>query len=70
MGLENRICDRCNTETNSMIGSMFNLEMICDDCKKKEVKHDMYDFARKVEADQVKGGNYNYEGIGKPIDLQ
>jgi len=29
----------------------------------------MYDFARKVEADQVKGGNYNYEGIGKPIDL-
>jgi hypothetical protein len=69
MGLENRICDRCNVETNSMIGSMFNLEMICGDCKNKEMKHDMYDFARKVEADQVKLGNLNYEGIGRPADL-
>ena len=26
--------------------------------------------ARKVESDQVRGGNYNYEGIGLPDDLK
>jgi hypothetical protein len=63
-------CDRCDKETNSMIGSMFNLQMICSDCKTKESKHEMYDIAVSVESDQVKGGNYNYEGIGLPEDLK
>jgi len=63
-------CDRCNEETNSTIGSMFNLQMVCDKCKDKEVKHENYDLARKVESDQVRSGNYNYEGIGLPEDLK
>tara|TARA_R110001606_G_scaffold88991_1_gene200195 strand:- start:458 stop:607 length:150 start_codon:yes stop_codon:yes gene_type:complete len=49
---------------------MFNTEMICLKCKEKEIKHEMYDVARKVESDQVRSGNYNYEGIGLPDDLK
>ena len=63
-------CQRCNSDDKITTGSMFNTQMICLKCKEKEVKHDMYDFARKVEADQVRGGNYNYEGIGLPDDLK
>jgi len=44
--------------------------MICLKCKEVEIKHELYETARKVESDQVKGGNYNYEGIGLPEDLK
>ena len=46
------------------------LVRISSDCKTKESKHEMYDTAVSVESDQVKGGNYNYEGIGLPEDLK
>jgi hypothetical protein len=63
-------CQRCNSDNKITTGSMFNTQMICLKCKEQEIKHDMYEFARKVESDQVKGGNYNYEGIGLPNDLK
>jgi len=63
-------CQRCNNDDRITTGSMFNTEMICLKCKEKEIKHEMYDVARKVESDQVRSGNYNYEGIGLPDDLK
>ena len=49
--------------------SMFNTQEICMDCRKKERSHPGYEKARQVEADQVRQGNYNFQGIGKPKDL-
>lgn len=63
------ICDRCYTETNVHTMSMFNTQEICMDCRKKERAHPGYEKARQVEADQVRQGNYNFQGIGKPKDL-
>lgn len=63
-------CERCNTKTNVTIGSYFNTQMICVECMEKEIKHEKYDEARRVESEQVKNGNYNYPGIGLPNDLQ
>jgi hypothetical protein len=62
-------CNRCYTETNTHTMSMFNIEDICMDCKKKEREHPHYEKARQTEADQVRQGNYNFQGIGKPKDL-
>jgi len=39
------------------------------DCAIKEKAHSEYENARKREAEEVRKGNYNYEGIGKPVDL-
>ncbi len=63
------ICNRCYTETNVHTMSMFNTQEICMDCRKKERSHPGYEKARQVEADQVRQGNYNFQGIGKPKDL-
>ena len=49
--------------------SMFNTEMICSECKEKESKHKDYERAREIEYQEVKRGNYNFKGIGKPHDL-
>ncbi len=38
-------------------------------CKVKEVRHPEYEKAREAEWIEVKNGNYNYQGIGCPIDL-
>jgi len=62
-------CNRCYTKTDTHTMSMFNIEDICMDCKKKEREHPDYEKARQVEADQVRQGNYNFQGIGKPKDL-
>ena len=48
---------------------MFNTEVICMDCKAKEEKHPDYEAAREAEAAQVRAGNYNFAGVGKPADL-
>jgi hypothetical protein len=48
---------------------MFDESMICMECKKKEEAHPSYEEARKKEAEEVRKGNYNYRGIGKPKDL-
>jgi len=39
------------------------------DCVKKEKVHPEYENARKREMEEVRKGNYNYEGVGKPVDL-
>ena len=70
MGLENSTCDRCKKEASTLKGSYFNLDMICLKCDSKERTHSMFEMAKKIENEQVKQGNYNFEGIGLPNDLR
>lgn len=63
------ICDRCRQESIAHTMSMFNTEMICMKCKKKEQAHPLYEQARDAEAAAVANGNLNYRGVGKPADL-
>lgn len=62
-------CDRCGTKTNIWIMSMFNRDELCGSCKEKEREHPMYQEACDEECRQIKAGNFNYDGIGKPEDL-
>jgi hypothetical protein len=39
------------------------------DCLKKEQNHPKYKEASDAEMNAVRGGNYNFAGIGKPSDL-
>lgn len=62
-------CDRCFKSNSSTIMSMFNTDIICNDCKDKETKHPKYAEARDIEAAMVRNGNFGFRGIGKPSDL-
>ena len=61
-------CKRCQKETNCFTMSMFNTQEICMDCKEAEKKHPEYKRARDAELQAVKGGDYNFKGIGYPDD--
>lgn len=62
-------CARCGKNTSVHIMSVFNTDLICLECQAKERLHPKYDEARTAENNEVRKGNYNYEGIGKPSDL-
>ena len=49
---------------------MFNTEMICPKCKSVESKHPKYEEARDAEVQEIRKGNFNFEGIGLPKDLK
>ena len=52
--------------------SRFNTDMICcgtDGCIEKERNHPQYMEAATAELDALKGGDFNFPGIGKPADL-
>ena len=61
-------CDRCGKEGGRSM-SYFNRDMICLECILKERNHPKYEEARKAEEEQVRQGNHNFPGIGKPPDL-
>jgi len=63
------ICHRCRKKTNIHTMSMFNEDEICMACKDAEKKHPDYEQAREAERQQVLKGHYNYQGIGKPVEL-
>lgn len=63
-------CERCNTLTQSSIMSKFNTQMICMACKTIEKAHPAYKKASDVEIKEVRSGNYNFEGIGLPVELR
>jgi len=63
------ICDRCKNQTYVLTMSYFNTDMICEECRTKERAHPLFEHAREEENKAVRGGNYNYPGIGKPKDL-
>lgn len=64
-------CKWCGASGKDVITTMsiFCTDMICMDCKDREVKHPLYPIAREAEANAVKMGDYNFPGIGKPSDL-
>ena len=65
MNVEN--CERCGKPTNGKtITSMFNEDVICMKCKEEERSHPEYKKATDKEAEEVRRGNTNYEGIGYP----
>jgi len=49
--------------------SYFNEEEICMDCSDKERKHPDFNKARDADEAQIRGGNMNFAGIGKPSNL-
>jgi HAD superfamily hydrolase (TIGR01662 family) len=57
-------CHRCDKKTNTHTMSWFNTDLICMDCSNKEKSHPKYQEAKDKELEQVKKGNYNFEGIG------
>lgn len=57
-------CERCTIETNTHTMSMFNTQAICMDCKETEKGHPKYKEACRTEFEEVRKGNYNFEGIG------
>ena len=58
-------CDRCGRPLNGCrIMSMYNHEVLCMDCKDKETQREDYRKAVEVDHEQIRRGNYNFEGIG------
>ena len=57
-------CDRCGAKLTVRIMSMFNEDVICMECKKKERQRP--DYREAVEADNaaIRRGDRNFKGIG------
>ena len=64
------LCDRCGKMKSGFTMSIFNTDWICTDCEDLETRHPKFQEARKLEAEQCRKGNNNYEGIGLPEDLR
>jgi len=63
------VCARCRSVPFSLTMSRFNTDMICMECEDRERAHPKYAEAAAAELRQVRAGNYNYAGVGKPHDL-
>jgi hypothetical protein len=48
---------------------MFNTDVICIPCRKKEESHPRYEEAVRAEQKSILNGDMNYPGIGKPKNL-
>jgi len=57
-------CERCGKETLRCIMSFFNTQLICFDCYEEERKRPDFDKAVERENEEIKKGNYSFEGIG------
>jgi hypothetical protein len=60
------VCDRCGKETSVFTMSYFNTDSICIDCQELEQRHPDYKRAKEKENEQVRAGNYNFDGVGLP----
>lgn len=58
-------CDRCNIDLSgkSRIMSKMNTDVLCSDCHEEEMNHEHYKKACDAEHEEIKKGNYNYEGL-------
>ena len=57
-------CDRFPKELkDGRIMSMFNTDCICMECWQKEMKDEDYKKAVEAENEEIRKGNFNYEGI-------
>ena len=60
-----KFCDRCgNSLAEGRIMSMFNTQCICLACKDKEMERADYDQAVQADHEEIRKGNYNFQGIG------
>jgi hypothetical protein len=50
--------------------SIFNTQMICGKCDDAEIAHPKYNEAKIVELKETRAGNYNFNGIGLPPELE
>ena len=50
--------------------SRFNTQMVCIACINAERAHPDYPAAEAAELASVRAGNYNFEGVGLPPDLE
>lgn len=63
-------CARCGTDaSHGSIVSKFNTDVLCMDCKAREVAHPAYAEADRAEVDAVRQGDLNFPGIGAPAVL-
>ena len=63
-------CERCKSDCrDGHTMSMFNTQHICLKCARTEEKHPKYEDARLADLQEIKKGNFNFPGIGKPDDL-
>jgi len=59
-----KTCDNCGGSLDGgRIMSMFDERCLCIPCSDKEKKDPEYEDAVKADIEQIKGGNFNYEGI-------
>ena len=63
-------CDRCGGDATTSLVSRFNTETCCMRCIDLEKKHPLYKEACHLEHEACAKGNYNFEGIGLPRDLE
>lgn len=68
MHFADQICDRCHKTAKARIMSMFNMDMICPECKEAEQKHPLYGLASQKEREALLRGERNFPGIGWPPD--
>ena len=62
-------CDRCGGPLTVRTMSMFNMDVICPDCKRAERERPDYGEALEAERAAVAAGDRNFAGIGlKPIE--
>jgi len=62
-------CPRCGNEITASIVSRFSIEDICLPCSDRERAHPRYAEAVAKEEEEIRRGNFNFAGIGKPPDL-
>ena len=63
-------CERCGGESSEFLVSLFNSEVICKECTKKEQSHKEYKRAVKTQLKHLKQGDLSFKGIGLPNDLK
>jgi hypothetical protein len=62
-------CSRCGgTLKGGRIMSMFNTQCICMKCAERERQEKDYNKAVEADHEQIRQGNYNFEGIGRKND--
>ena len=59
-------CERCYKESVAFMMSFFNTQMCCMECIDEEKTRQGYAEAKEMELEQVRNGNYSFEGVGLP----